>query len=73
MSKISKILGGGGGKIFEYLKRAPGAPMAWDQCRKMVFGSIFGEITNFKKLKIFGQNFWMSKKGPRGPYGMRSM
>ena len=42
MSKIRKILV----KIFECPKRAPEVPRTWDRCRKMVFRSIFDEVTN---------------------------
>ena len=54
-------------------QRAPEVPRTWDRCRKMVFRSIFGEITNVFNSKNFGQNFRMSKKGPRGPQNMGSM
>ena len=69
MSKIRIFLV----KIFECPQRAPEVPRTWDRCRKMVFGSIFGEITNVFNSKNFGQNFRMSKKGPRGPLNMGSM
>ena len=69
MSKIRIFLV----KIFECRQRAPEVPRTWDRCRKMVFRLIFGEITNVFNSKNFGQNFRMSKKGPRGLQNMGSM
>ena len=61
MSKIRKILV----KIFECPKRAPEVPRTWDRCRKMVFRSIFGEITNVFNSKNFGSKFSNVQKGPQ--------
>ena len=69
MSKIRIFLV----KIFECPQRAPEVPRTWDRCRKMVFRSIFGEITNVFNSKLFFKNFRMSKKGPRGLQNMGSM
>ena len=60
MSKNSKMV-----KIFEFPKRAPWAPRTWDRCRKMVFRSIFGEITNVYKFGIFWSKFSNVQKGPK--------